>query len=105
MIKENEKQFQGKYKQIKDNLIGEDIDKFMQMAFRINVAKLEELLLKTNRFFKLMFNYISANLMNDNLYAFSYNQTLISMNTSELMNVKGLRIKYIQVDSMNKCIP
>lgn len=43
--------------------------------------------------------------MNDNFFAFSYNQTLLDMNVNELMKVKNLRVKYIQVDSMNKCIP
>lgn len=43
--------------------------------------------------------------MNDNFYAFSYNQTLLNMDVSELMKIKDLRVKYIQVDSMNKCIP
>jgi hypothetical protein len=27
------------------------------------------------------------------------------MDVSELMKIKDLRVKYIQVDSMNKCIP
>lgn len=43
--------------------------------------------------------------MNDNFYAFSYNKTLLNMDVSELMKIKDLRVKYIQVDSMNKCIP
>jgi hypothetical protein len=43
--------------------------------------------------------------MNDNFYAFSYNQTLLNLNAEQLMKEPNLRIKYMQVDSMNKCVP
>lgn len=86
-------------------MIGDDVDKFMQLALKINFAKFEEIFVKTQRFLRVFFNFISANLMNDNFYAFSYNETLLNMDVSELMKIKDLRVKYIQVDSMNKCIP
>lgn len=57
------------------------------------------------KIFKVISNYASAKLMNDNFYAFLYNQTLLHMNIEYLKEVEGLRIKYIQVDSMNKCVP
>ena len=61
-----------------------------------------EMISKAN---KVIGNYASAKLMNDNFYAFSYNQTLLDMNIEQLNNLKEKRIKYIQLDSMNKCVP
>ena len=52
---------------------------------------------------KVISNYASAKLMNDNFYAFSYNQTLLDVNIQQLQ--PEVRIKYIQLDSMNKCVP
>ena len=50
-------------------------------------------------------NFLSAQLMNDNFYAFSYNRTLLNLPLSELSLVPDLRVKYIQVNAMNKCVP
>jgi len=36
-----------KFSKIKSELIGDEIDKFMQLAFKINIMKLEELFIKT----------------------------------------------------------
>jgi len=51
---------------------------------------------------KITTNFLSSQLMNDNFYAFSYNKTLLDGNVEDL---KDSRVKYIQVDSMNKCVP
>ena len=51
-----------------------------------------EMISKAN---KVIGNYASAKLMNDNFYAFSYNQTLLDMNIEQLNNLKEKRIKYI----------
>jgi len=50
-------------------------------------------------------NFLSATLMNDNFYAFSYNKTLLDLPLSELAQVPDLRVNYIQVNSMSKCVP
>lgn len=57
------------------------------------------------KLYRVVSNYASAKLMNDNFYAFSYNQTLLDMNLDELKSNPNLRLNYIQVDSMNKCVP
>ena len=41
----------------------------------------------------------------DNFYAFSYNSTLLEIPMSELESMKDLKVKYLQVDNLNKCIP
>lgn len=41
----------------------------------------------------------------DNFYAFAYNSTLLEVPMSELESIKDLRVKYLQVDNLNKCIP
>ena len=45
--------------------------------------------------YKVISNYASAKLMNDNFYAFSYNQTLLDINIESLKSLKPKRIKYI----------
>ena len=50
-------------------------------------------------------NFLSAQFMNDNFYAFSYNRTLLDLPLSDLAQMPNLRVKYIQVNSMNKCVP
>ena len=57
------------------------------------------------RISKVLGNYASAKLMNDNFYAFSYNQSLLNLDIKDLKKLPGVRLKYIQVDSMNKCVP
>lgn len=54
---------------------------------------------------KLIGNFASAELMNDNFYAFSYNNSLINTDIQEIKKMPNIRMKYIQVDSMNKCVP
>ena len=46
---------------------------------------------------------MSSHLVNDNFYAFSFNKTLLDMSMHELP--QPMRLKYMQVDSMNKCVP
>ena len=48
---------------------------------------------------------LADKLMNDNFYSFSFNKTLLSMPVKDLHTVPGLRATYIQLNSMNKCIP
>lgn len=55
--------------------------------------------------YMLASNFLSAKLMNDNFYAFSYNRTLLNLPLSDLAQMPNLRVKYIQVNSMNKCVP
>ena len=45
--------------------------------------------------------------MNDNFYAFSYDPELLDLSLEELQapEKKNLRLKYVQVDSMSKCVP
>ena len=43
--------------------------------------------------------------MNDNFYAFSYNNTLLNLDIQQLSEIRDLRLKYIQVNSMSKCVP
>ena len=57
-----------------------------------------------SRLYKLFTNFISSQLMNDNFYAFSYDQGLLELSVEELAK-KDVRLKYIQVDSMSKCVP
>jgi hypothetical protein len=45
--------------------------------------------------YKVISNYASAKLMNDNFYAFSYNQTLLDINIESLKSLGDKRIKYI----------
>lgn len=44
---------------------------------------------------KVLGNYASAKLMNDNFYAFSYNQTLLNMDIKDLKKMPDVRLKYI----------
>lgn len=43
--------------------------------------------------------------MNDNAYAFSYNQDLLELTVDELSERDDVRLSYVQVDNMNKCVP
>jgi len=44
---------------------------------------------------QLFKNFVSASLMNDNLYAFTYNKTLLSITFQELKKVEGLKVNYV----------
>jgi len=44
-------------------------------------------------------------MINDNFYAFTYNQSLLEIPLSELSEMPEVRMKYLQVDILNKCIP
>ena len=57
------------------------------------------------RMFKSFRTFYSVKLMNDNFYSFSFNKTLQSLTSEQLGEIDGLKVKYIQLDSMNKCIP
>lgn len=54
---------------------------------------------------ELIENLISASVINDNFYAFSFNKTLIETPLDQLKNITNVRFKYLQVDTLNKCIP
>lgn len=41
----------------------------------------------------------------DNIFAFSYNKTLLETSINDLQKNKTLRVKYLQVESKNRCIP
>lgn len=56
------------------------------------------------RLYNLVMNFISAQLMNDNLYAFSFDPKYLNMTIQELKDQK-VRMKYLQVGSMSKCVP
>lgn len=43
--------------------------------------------------------------MNDNIYAFSYNKDLLDLSAEDLVKRDDVRLKYIQMDIMNKCVP
>lgn len=43
--------------------------------------------------------------MKDNLYAFSYNKTLLTLTIAELRQIRSLRLRYLQIDSKHKCVP
>ena len=61
----------------------------MQFESKINF---EKMLVKAQRFLVVFVNYFRANLMNENLYAFSYNRTLLDMDVNELMKIQNLRV-------------
>jgi hypothetical protein len=42
--------------------------------------------------------------MNDNLYAYTYDPKYLNMTIEELKDQK-IRMKYLQVGSMSKCVP
>lgn len=56
-------------------------------------------------FVEFMQNFVSAQMINDNFYAFSFNQSLLEMPLSQLQTIPGVRMKYLQVDILNKCVP
>jgi hypothetical protein len=39
------------------------------------------------------------------IYAYSFNKTLLEMPISELIKVKNIKARYLQIDSKNKCVP
>jgi hypothetical protein len=47
LVKENQIRINSKYVKIKESLIGDDVDKFIKLAFKINIAKFEEIFVKT----------------------------------------------------------
>lgn len=53
---------------------------------------------------KLFTNFFTGKIMNDNTYAFSYDQTLLDLPSEELIR-RNIRLSYLQVDSMHKCVP
>ena len=56
------------------------------------------------RVYGLVMNFISSQLMNDNLYAYTYDPKYLNMTIEELKDQK-VRMKYLQVGSMSKCVP
>lgn len=55
--------------------------------------------------YRIFRNFVSGKLMNDNTYAFSYSPELLDLDVESLMKRADVRIFYMQVDSMNKCVP
>ena len=43
--------------------------------------------------------------MNDNFYVFSYDPEMLNLTLDEMQSRSDLRVKYVQVDSMSKCVP
>ena len=50
-------------------------------------------------------NFLSSVLIIDNFYAFTYDSSLLDLTLDELKARPDVRLKYLQVDSMNKCVP
>lgn len=50
-------------------------------------------------------HFVKSNLVIDNFYAYALNETLLDMPISEVRQVPGLKVHYLQVDTKNKCVP
>jgi hypothetical protein len=70
-----------------------------------NQSALEALPETARKLYKITTNFMSGKLMNDNTYAFSYNSSLLDLSVEDLLKLSDVRLSYVQVDSMNKCVP
>ncbi|CDW71816.1 UNKNOWN [Stylonychia lemnae] len=43
--------------------------------------------------------------LKDNIFIFTFNQTLLNSSIKQLRQVEKLRVRYIQIDSKHKCVP
>ncbi len=50
-------------------------------------------------------HFVKSNLVIDNFYAYALNDTLLEMPISEVRQIDGLKVHYLQVDTKNKCVP
>ena len=56
-------------------------------------------------FYTIAEHFVKSNLVIDNFYGYSLNQTLLNMTFDELEQIEGLKLRYLQVDTKNKCVP
>ena len=50
-------------------------------------------------------HFVKSNLVIDNFYAYSLNETLLDLPIEEVRKIPGIRVRYLQVDTKNKCVP
>ena len=50
-------------------------------------------------------HFVKSNLVIDNFYAYSLNETLLDMPIEEVRQIPGIKVRYLQVDTKNKCVP
>ena len=50
-------------------------------------------------------HFVKSNLVIDNFYAYSQNETLLDLPIEEVRKIPGLKVRYLQVDTKNKCVP
>ena len=50
-------------------------------------------------------HFVKSNLVIDNFYAYSLNETLLDLPIEEVRKIPGLKVRYLQVDTKNKCVP
>ena len=50
-------------------------------------------------------HFVKSNLVIDNFYAYSLNETLLDMPIDQLKQIPDIKVRYLQVDTKNKCVP
>lgn len=56
-------------------------------------------------FYTMLEYHVKSKLVLDNFYGYSLNRTLLEMPVDQLRQIPGLKVRYLQVDIKNKCVP